>query len=160
MSDREHDLDGIVASIRTSLPEPAAEAAAADRTRRALGLETASAEAAVESARIERCAGFRARNPAFLDSTLPEAEALLLEDHTRDCIPCRRALIAARALRDGPAPAVAKHHRREPWREDRKRARWRGVAYRASSSHTPMVPVGTPSGCQSHARSWGILTPA
>ena len=86
MSDARHDLDDIVAGISASLPDPAEETAAADRTRRSLGLDAAAVEGTPATARIERCSGFQARIPAYMQATLSKAEALLLEDHTRDCI--------------------------------------------------------------------------
>ena len=39
--------------------------------------------------------------PAFVAGTLPEARALLVGDHTRECVACRRALMEARG---GTAP--------------------------------------------------------
>lgn len=93
----------VAAGIRSETPDAAAEAAAVSRVRETLGLEHESPS--VEG-RIERCVGFQSRIPAFVAGTLPSAEALLVEDHTRSCVPCRRALIAARAGAT-PAPATA-----------------------------------------------------
>ena len=67
--------------------------AAAGRVRGKLGLAAGPAGSSIH---IESCAGFQALIPAFLAGTLPRETALLLEDHSRECIPCRRALIAAR----------------------------------------------------------------
>jgi hypothetical protein len=50
--------------------------------------------------------------PAYLEGVLPRETALLLEDHSRECIPCRRVLIAARQPRVVPAAQVAE--RRSP----------------------------------------------
>jgi hypothetical protein len=93
-------LDEILESIRTDDASPAEIASAASRVRAHLGL---SATAAGSSIHIESCAGFQALIPAFLAGTLPRETALLLEDHSRECIPCRRALIAARTPRAVPS---------------------------------------------------------
>jgi FecR-like protein/putative zinc finger protein len=54
------------------------------------------------------CADFGHLVPAYLDGGLAPARALLFEDHAGDCLPCRRALHAARQDRAGRA-AVPLH---------------------------------------------------
>jgi hypothetical protein len=54
------------------------------------------------------CQAFGPQIAAYLRGELAPARALLLEDHTRDCLPCRRALHAARQERAGRDP-VALH---------------------------------------------------
>src|SRR5437870_2958861 len=53
--------------------------------------------------RIEGCADFQSLIPTFLRGELSEPRALLLVDHTHECIPCRKALKQARELRVGVA---------------------------------------------------------
>lgn len=97
---RKPSLDEVLGSIRTDEPSGWEIDDAADRVRAKLGLTAAVAGA---STHIENCAGFQALIPAFLTGGLPSQTALLLEDHSRECIPCRRALIAARTPKAVPA---------------------------------------------------------
>ncbi len=46
---------------------------------------------------MKSCEDFQSLIPAYLAGTLPPARALLVEDHTRSCIACRRALRDARS---------------------------------------------------------------
>lgn len=94
---RRPELDHVLASIREEGPQPSHAASASERVRLRLGLES---EAAPEAGPIEGCPAFQARIPEFLAGRLSSAEALLVDDHTRSCVPCRRALVAARAGRD------------------------------------------------------------
>ena len=61
--------------------------------------------------RIESCADFQSLIPAFLNGNLTEARSLLLEDHTHECIPCRKALKQARSVQTVPVPRVTKKNR-------------------------------------------------
>jgi hypothetical protein len=93
-------LDAVLESIRTDEPSRAEIDAAADRVRAELGL---APFASAVPAHIESCAGFQTLIPAFVAGSLPGQTALLVEDHSRECIPCRRALIAARTPKAVPA---------------------------------------------------------
>jgi hypothetical protein len=105
-------FDGILDSIRSGEPTRAEIDGAADRVRARLGLGSTSAPGQATSLHIESCAGFQSLIPAYLEGVLPRETAMLLEDHSRECIPCRRALIAARQPRVVPAAQVAE--RRSP----------------------------------------------
>ena len=93
-------LDTILDAIRTEEPSHQEVSDAARRIGAQLGLSTEGTSSAVH---IESCSGFQALIPAYLRGELPRETALLLEDHSRECIPCRRVLIAART----PKPAGA-----------------------------------------------------
>ncbi|HEX8920281.1 MAG TPA: zf-HC2 domain-containing protein, partial [Pyrinomonadaceae bacterium] len=92
-------LDRVAAGIRSEEIDVAVVESAADRVWARLSKESASVELpetkAVEE--IRGCADFQALIPAYLKKELSDARTLLLEDHTRECIPCRKALKAARS---------------------------------------------------------------
>src|SRR5688572_12089713 len=47
---------------------------------------------------IHGCSDFQSLIPAYLDGKLSTARTLLLEDHSNECIPCRRELKAQKAF--------------------------------------------------------------
>lgn len=111
-------LDSAVAALRDQTADPEAVRRAADRVWRRLEREAPAAAApaalptvgAGQPGRIVGCEGVRALLPAFAAGELPEPRALLVEDHVRECIGCRRALAAVRrGASDTPlaAPAAA-----------------------------------------------------
>ena len=90
-------LDRAIALARSEAPEPATVEAAAARVweRLASGAEIAPAAVPVNAGPIESirgCADFTSLIPAYVAGGLAPARALLLEDHTRECLACRRAL--------------------------------------------------------------------
>ncbi|MGC2238402.1 MAG: FecR domain-containing protein [Pyrinomonadaceae bacterium] len=62
---------------------------------------------------IDGCADFQSLIPAYLDKKLSTARTLLLEDHTNECIPCRRALKNQRAYTTKPATVGARQSARQ-----------------------------------------------
>jgi hypothetical protein len=114
----EQQLDRAIDGIREETGDPAAVDEAAARV-----LGRLSAELGADTpGTIRSCADYQALIPAYLRGELIEARALLLEDHSRECIPCRRALHAARSARVED-PSVVRSERTQrgalrvsPWR--------------------------------------------
>ena len=111
-------------AIAAEAPSAAVEAAASERVRQTLtaaaagdsaGAAAGTAEPVADAsadtnAPLTSCADYQARMPALVAGTLPEAQRLLVEDHTRECIPCRRhlqAVRAGRAVSDAPGGPAA-----------------------------------------------------
>ncbi len=109
MSDRNQMNRTLIETARAIAAEqPPADAAtaAAERVRSALAAATADAvavadpsDAGATTRTLTSCADYQARMPALVAGTLPEAQRLLVEDHSRECIPCRKHLQAVRAGR-------------------------------------------------------------
>jgi hypothetical protein len=112
MTRSKKELDALIdrgaEEIHRDLPDAAACQAAAERVweRLAPALGAAAVEARPVDA-IRSCDDIRALLPAYVAGELPEARGLLLQDHTRECLPCRRALMAAREGRSVAEPALA-----------------------------------------------------
>ncbi|HEU4835438.1 MAG TPA: FecR domain-containing protein [Pyrinomonadaceae bacterium] len=93
-------LDKVTAEIRNEKVDPAAVSAAADRVWARVSTAAGATEFQLPTVdRIEGCADFQSLIPAHLAGKLSEARSLLLVDHTRECIPCRKAMNEARAKR-------------------------------------------------------------
>ncbi len=89
-------------------------------------VEDGSAET-VEAAQVETirgCDDYQRLIPAFVNGSLSPSRALLLEDHARQCVPCRRALSGARSggAASGGRSAANDRSRRAP------RTRWLAAA--------------------------------
>lgn len=112
MTKKRRDLDamleGTVAEIRDDLPDAQTFAEAADRGWKRLSaqLEAEGPTTLAEHEPIRGCDDVRTLIPAHVAGELSDARALLVEDHTRECLPCRRALIAAREGRLTEATAA------------------------------------------------------
>ncbi|HEV2861414.1 MAG TPA: FecR domain-containing protein [Pyrinomonadaceae bacterium] len=110
-------LDKAAAGVRDERVEQSAVNDAASRvwariSEQAAGENSIDSPVAVEAAgRIGGCADYQSLIPSYLRGELSPARALLLEDHTHECIPCRKALKAART---GERPAAARATHAKP----------------------------------------------
>ena len=93
-------LDKVTAEIRNEKVDPSAVSAAADRVWARVSAAAGATEFQLPTVdRIEGCADYQSLIPAHLAGKLSEARSMLLVDHTRECIPCRRAMNDARSKR-------------------------------------------------------------
>ncbi len=118
MNNKELDniLDKVGTDIRAEELDSSTVNEAAGRVWMKMSAVDESAAVAGAAEHIESCADFQTLMPAYLRHELSEARALLLVDHTHECIPCRKALKQARTAR--VAAAVA------PRRQARKSSRY------------------------------------
>jgi hypothetical protein len=117
-------LDGAVSQIKADDVDPAVIEQAAARVWERLShaaaephaelaelpgsaVEPQPAVAAEAPHTLRNCEDFQALIPAYLRGELPPARALLVEDHTRSCVPCRRALREAREGKAAPSRPAA-----------------------------------------------------
>ncbi len=133
MTRSKRELDELVErtaeAIRSDVPSDAAfeQAAARVWARLSAEVELGTGAATPRSGAhdaIEGCADVQALLPALVAGELQRPRALLVEDHARECVPCRRALMAARtgseaaaapppawsAEDEGPSRAPRHHH--------------------------------------------------
>ncbi len=90
-------LNKAIANIREEQVDAALTDEAKDRVWERISTEGRPAFIQqVASEQIESCADFQSLMPAFTRNELSPARALLLQDHTHECVPCRRALKEAR----------------------------------------------------------------
>jgi hypothetical protein len=82
-------LDQAISELRSEQPDPKALAASAEHVWQKLqeGLGEDATASALQP--IRGCADIRALLPAFHQQELPEARALIVEDHLRECVSCR-----------------------------------------------------------------------
>ncbi len=113
-------LDETLAAIRDEEIDAATIDRAAERVwtriaRKQSGVlsstSTPANAAAVEplplDARSRSCADFQSMIPEYLGKHLPDARLLLFEDHTRECLACRRAVKQVREGKDLSVPTVS-----------------------------------------------------
>ncbi len=109
-------LDQAVTAVQNQEPDPGAVDAAVQRVGDALTSPAAASPVDETPLVFRGCADIQALVPAFVAGRLSPARTLLVEDHTRSCVPCRRALKAARSGQpvNAPAAATAVPARRRP----------------------------------------------
>ena len=91
-------LDKVTEEIRQERIDSEIVDSAADRAWARLSAASVAApvEAGQSLEHIHGCSDFQSLMPAYLRGELQNARALLLKDHTHECIPCRKALKLAR----------------------------------------------------------------
>jgi hypothetical protein len=87
------DLDDAIAAVRDDAAAPAVEEKAAARVWQRLAVAADGAAATGVSGTIEGCADVLALLEARRRGDLAEARALLVDDHLRECVGCRNALV-------------------------------------------------------------------
>jgi hypothetical protein len=105
-------LDDAVAQVHDDPVDPRQVEEAAARVWARLQQEAAAGAPAVAApapvaGSLHGCEDFRSLIPPYVKGELPQARALLVEDHTRNCVPCRRALLEARDGKRQARPAAA-----------------------------------------------------
>jgi hypothetical protein len=101
--DTDEILERALNEIRMEQLDSATVDDAATRVWSKLSTESANAPVEATVEHIHGCNDFQSLMPAYLRGELPQARALLLKDHTHECIPCRRALKLAREGKVAPA---------------------------------------------------------
>jgi len=113
---KQHELDRAIAAVREQEPEEKIVRDAAGRVFSRL-FETSFLRAPVEAISqdiIRGCSDFQALIPAYLSHALTPARALLVEDHTRGCVDCRRTLQQVRGGKLEPVRPSVESPKRMP----------------------------------------------
>ncbi|MEP6569787.1 MAG: FecR domain-containing protein [Acidobacteriota bacterium] len=107
-----NDFDAILDNATQGIRSEAVDSTVVDKAAERVWARLASKVAAetgelraenVAADRIGNCADFQSLIPAYLTGSLSEARALLLVDHTHECIHCRKAMKDTRSRRMAPA---------------------------------------------------------
>lgn len=90
-------LDNALAEVRQEQLNNETVKTAVDRIWQRIASEEATMRVGIAPVeRIRGCEDFQSLIPTYLRGDLTSARVLLLEDHTRECVPCRKALKDAR----------------------------------------------------------------
>jgi hypothetical protein len=108
MTDRTHDADEILDRAAAEIGSQQLDAESENRITARVWQKFAADRRGQEQLRT--CDDFQREIPAFVAGSLPEGRSLLVGDHTRGCVACRRALMAERGeLRETGPTRVAAH---------------------------------------------------
>src|SRR5688572_11843821 len=88
---------------------------------------------------IRGCDDFQSLIPAYLDGKLSTARTLLLEDHSHECIPCRRAISTQR---QETTPKTATVATRKPGFAQQFAFGWNANVLRWSAAAAAVICVG------------------
>ena len=105
MTDRRHDndsIDRVAEEIRAQKIDDATAQRITDEVRKRLGIGREAHRP------LSSCVDFQNEIPAYVAGTLPEARKLLVGDHTRECVPCRRVLMEARGVTTPVSPQLSR----------------------------------------------------
>ncbi|MEJ7617639.1 MAG: FecR domain-containing protein [Pyrinomonadaceae bacterium] len=138
-------IDRAAAGIRNELLDQTAVDSAAGRAWARIAAEfadAAPATAAAQSANMRGCADFQSLITPYLKHELSSARTLLFEDHTHECVPCRRALKDARSgARLAPTMAADTFNKAGETLLNRPAARWAVAASVVLVFGLAMVPL-------------------
>jgi hypothetical protein len=118
----ENMLDEAIESIRRERFDASKASDSAAKVWSRISQEVGMATQSNQDGKLRSCEDFQSLIPDYLNHKLSEARILLLEDHTKECLNCRKALTAARS-EQLPRRVVRKHqHRSNGW------YKWVGIA--------------------------------
>ncbi|MFN2452856.1 MAG: FecR domain-containing protein [Pyrinomonadaceae bacterium] len=107
MKKRNHKTDEMLDETLAAIRDEAIDAATIDRAAKRVWSRVAGKQTGVVSSSTaaplngnRSCVDFQSMIPEYLGASLAGARLLLLEDHTRECLACRRAIKQARAAKD------------------------------------------------------------
>ncbi len=103
-------LDRVSDTIREGVPSEDALERVGDRVWARIQQE--QDQGREEKTAIRDCSDYQALIPAHVAGALNDAKAMLLEDHVRECVPCRKALKQARSAGRRAVTAAAKPARK------------------------------------------------
>ncbi|HYG11936.1 MAG TPA: FecR domain-containing protein [Pyrinomonadaceae bacterium] len=134
-------IDQTVDAVLADQPDARRVDEAASRVWARIAAEQSGAPAMIAAApaseHINNCGDFQSLIPSYLRRELSPARALLLEDHTQECIPCRKALKEART---GGRTAAARATLNQPARSSQ--ANFTAWRWAVAASIAVAVAVG------------------
>ena len=89
-------LDEAIRAVREEAVGSAIVAEARHRVWRSIQQEALNPEIRLGADRIAGCSGFQELIPDYLAGSLTAGQSLLVENHTHQCVQCRKVLLAAR----------------------------------------------------------------